>query len=172
MTRRFRGESVHKVDTKGRVSIPAPFRRVLEEGDPEWGPGLNPNLVIIHGRTERKRLECFTIRAMEEIDAIISTYPAFSEEREELEYFLNTQSSYAALDENGRIVLSQKLRDVIELTEEATFAGMGESFHVWEPAAYAADLAERAERRAAKPEGARDVFALLDRSRLSGGGGA
>ena len=35
MARRFRGESVHKVDNKGRVSIPAPFRRILEEGDPE-----------------------------------------------------------------------------------------------------------------------------------------
>ena len=34
MARRFRGESVHKVDAKGHVSIPAPFRRVLEEGDP------------------------------------------------------------------------------------------------------------------------------------------
>ena len=170
MARLFRGESVHKVDAKGRVSIPAPFRRVLEEADPDWSEGQNPNLVIIHGRTARKRLECFTIRAMEEIDAIVSTYPAFSEEREELEYFLNTQSSYAALDENGRIVLSQKLRDTIGLGDEAVFAGMGESFHVWEPGAYAADLAERAERRAAR--GDRDVFALLDRSRLAGGGKA
>ena len=34
--RRFRGESVHKVDAKGRVSIPAAFRRVLEDGDPDW----------------------------------------------------------------------------------------------------------------------------------------
>ncbi|MDT2073578.1 MAG: cell division/cell wall cluster transcriptional repressor MraZ, partial [Planktomarina sp.] len=32
MARRFRGESHHKVDSKGRVSIPALFRRVLELG--------------------------------------------------------------------------------------------------------------------------------------------
>jgi MraZ protein len=170
VARRFRGESVHKVDTKGRVSIPASFRRVLEEGDPDWEGGKAPSLVIIHGRNERPRLECFTIRAMDEIDAIVSTYPAFSEEREELEYFLNTQSTYAALDENGRIVLGAKLRETIGLGDEAVFAGMGESFNIWDPEAYAADLAKRAERRAAS--GGRDLFALLDRSRLAGGGGS
>ena len=34
MSRRFRGESHHKVDAKGRVSIPASFRRVIEASDP------------------------------------------------------------------------------------------------------------------------------------------
>jgi MraZ protein len=170
VARRFRGESVHKVDAKGRVSIPASFRRVLEEGDPDWTQGLNPSLVILWGRSDKARLECFTIRAMEEIDDIVSTYPAFSEEREELEYFLNTRSVYAALDENGRMVLSQKLRETIGLGEEAVFAGMGESFHVWEPGAYAAHNAARAERRAAS--GGDLLARLIDRARLERGGGA
>ena len=46
MTRRFRGESLHKVDIKGRVSVPAAFRRVLEEGDPDFTGGSFPNFVI------------------------------------------------------------------------------------------------------------------------------
>ena len=46
MARRFRGEIVQKVDGKGRVSIPAAFRRVLEQGDPEWTEGLRPELVL------------------------------------------------------------------------------------------------------------------------------
>ena len=52
--RRFRGEAENKVDAKGRISIPAPFRRILEEGDPDWSSGLNPNLVIVYGRRNRK----------------------------------------------------------------------------------------------------------------------
>ena len=51
--RRFRGEGHHKVDGKGRVSIPASFRRVLESGDPDWTDGLNPNLVIVYGDHRR-----------------------------------------------------------------------------------------------------------------------
>ena len=50
MSRRFRGESIHKVDGKGRVSIPAAFRRVLEEHDPDYALGLNPNLIIISAK--------------------------------------------------------------------------------------------------------------------------
>ena len=68
MARRFRGESVHKVDSKGRVSVPAPFRRVLEEGDPDWTPGANPNLVLVYGRMGRNCLEGYSMKSMEEVE--------------------------------------------------------------------------------------------------------
>ena len=55
--RRFRGEAENKVDAKGRISIPAPFRRILEEGDPDWSSSLNPNLVIVYGRRNRKKIK-------------------------------------------------------------------------------------------------------------------
>ena len=61
MARRFRGESHHKVDAKGRVSIPASFRRVIEQGDPNFIEGLNPELVIVYGDHRRNYLECYTI---------------------------------------------------------------------------------------------------------------
>ena len=63
--RRFRGEAENKVDNKGRVSIPAAFRRILEEGDPDWSSGLNPNLVIVYGRRNRKCLEGYSIGSLE-----------------------------------------------------------------------------------------------------------
>ena len=57
----FRGESLHKVDAKGRVSIPALFRRVLEEADPARSPGQ----MAIHyaPRTPTYRIEREQLRS-------------------------------------------------------------------------------------------------------------
>ena len=140
MARRFRGKSVHKVDAKGRVSIPASFRRVLEEGDPDWGPGENPQLVIVHGSRDGECLEGYSIRAMDEMDDLIEKMPRFSPEREYWETMMNTDSDYASVDENGRMVLSAGLRKKIGVKSEIVFVGKGNTFQMWDPKAYDADL--------------------------------
>ena len=140
MIRRFRGESLHKVDLKGRVSVPAPFRRVLEDGDPEFKTGSNPNFVIVYGGVKTPCLEAYTMKSISTVDQLISKLPRFSREREILERFINTQSIYIQLDENGRIVLPPKLKAFIGLEGEAIFAGMGEKFQIWEPKTYDSEL--------------------------------
>jgi MraZ protein len=159
--RRFRGESVHKVDQKGRVSVPAPFRRVLEEGDPDWTAGLVPNLVLIYGMPSGNCLEGYTIEGAARLDEKVSRLPQYSPQRRYLERIINTQSTYAQIDENGRIVLPQRLRDMFGLDTEATFAGMGEHFQIWSPEAYAADMARVAEWHAGLSD-SEDPFAMLD----------
>ena len=59
-----------------------------------------------------------------------------------LERMLNAQSSYAQVDENGRLVLSVKLKEMIEVSSEALFIGMGDKFQIWEPEAYNVDMHE------------------------------
>lgn len=140
VARRFRGKSVHKVDTKGRVSIPAAFRRVLEEGDPDWRSGENPQLVIVHGIKEGECLEGYSIDAMEKVDDLISSLPHFSPEREFYETIMDTDSDYATVDENGRMVVSAALRAKIGVSKEIIFVGKGETFQMWEPAAYDEEL--------------------------------
>ena len=167
MGRRFRGESVHKVDGKGRVSIPAQFRRVLEEGDPDWTPGANPNLVIIYGRKGRKCLEGYSIAAVESLDDEVEALPRFSPEREMMERMFNTQSIYAQVDENGRIVLPAKLRERIGIDGEAVFAGMGEKFQIWAPEDFGADM-EAIDEIVESPQDEADFFAGLRKTR--GGG--
>ena len=161
MTRRFRGESVHKVDQKGRVSVPAAFRRVLEEGDPDWTEGLAPNLVLIYGMPSGNCIEGYTVDGANRLDDKVARLPTFSRERRALERLLSTKSVYAQVDENGRIVLPQRLREEFGLETEAFFAGMGARFQIWSPEAYRADMASLDDWRARLAED-EDPFAVLD----------
>lgn len=136
MVRRFRGEGLHKVDAKGRVSIPSSFRRVLEACDPNWTEGLNPELVVVYGDHRRNYLECYTIEAMAEVDAKIDALPRGSRERQMLEYLFNGLSHPTSVDDTGRLVLPAKLRDKIGLKNEAYFVASGDTFKIWNPETY------------------------------------
>ncbi|UWR23605.1 division/cell wall cluster transcriptional repressor MraZ [Sulfitobacter sp. S190] len=142
MSRRFRGESQHKVDTKGRVSIPASFRRVLEAGDPNWKSGETPELVIVYGDHRRKYLECYTMAAIDEVDDKIDALPRGSMERKMLQRLFHGQSFPTTVDETGRLVLPIKLRQKIGLENEAFFIAAGDTFQIWKPETY--DTEERA----------------------------
>ena len=144
MKLRFRGESTNKVDAKGRVSIPAPFRRVLEAGDPVWKSGENPEMVIVYGDHRRKYLECYTIEAINEVGDQIDALPRGSRERKMLQAMFDGQSLPTSVDETGRLVLPAKLRNKIDLDAEAFFIAAGDTFQIWKPETYEAEeLADR-----------------------------
>jgi len=136
VAKRFRGESHHKVDAKGRVSIPALFRRVLEAADPNWHMGQCPELVIVYGDHHRKFLECYTIEAIEEVDSKIDALPRGGMERKMLQRLFHGQSFPTSVDETGRLVLPMKLRQKIELEDEAFFIAAGDTFQIWKPETY------------------------------------
>lgn len=136
VARRFRGESRHKVDAKGRVSIPASFRRVLEANDPDFTEGLRPQLVIVYGDHRRDFLECFTMNAIEEVDRKIEKLPRASERRRMLERLVQIQSLQTEVDPDGRLVLPQRVREKIGLADEAYFLGSGDTFQIWKPETY------------------------------------
>ena len=136
VARRFRGESHHKVDSKGRVSIPAMFRRVLEQSDPDYTEGLNPELVIVYGDHRRNYLECYTIEAMNEVDLKIDALPRGSMERRMLQRLFHGQSYPTTVDETGRLVLPLKLRTKIDLEAEAFFIAAGDTFQIWKTETY------------------------------------
>ena len=159
--RRFRGEAENKVDAKGRISIPAPFRRILEEGDPDWSSSLNPNLVIVYGRRNRKCLEGYSLRSIEIVDNLISNLPRYSNEREILERLLNSQSVQVQLDENGRIILPLKLRKLVDIESTAMFVGMGEKFQIWHPGNYTNDM-NLIEKKLSENNLEEDLYSLLD----------
>ena len=134
----FRGEYHQRVDGKGRVSIPALFRRVIEAGDPDWKDGLRPNLVLVYGTEFHKRIDGFTMQAIEEIDRRIHLMKKGSEDRKMLERIYHGHSFPTQIDEDGRIILPQKLREKLGLTDAAYFIGASDRFELWKPETFEA----------------------------------
>ena len=165
MGRRFRGESHHKVDAKGRVSIPASFRRVIEASDPNWTTGNAPELVIVYGDHRRSYLECYTMQAIDEVDDKIDALPRGSMERKLLQRLFHGQSFPTSIDDTGRLVLPVKLRQKIGLDKEAFFFATGDTFQIWNPATYDEEEAVKAQAWLDEQPDDFDEMAFLDRPR-------
>ena len=136
MARKFRGSEEVKVDGKGRMSIPARFRRIFEAGDPDWKPTDRTRMIVVYGPENWKKLEFYTVEAAERIDDEIDQLPRGSQERIWLETLMNGLATEAEIDTDGRLVLPQKLRDKIGLDDGAFFTSKGDFIEVWSPANY------------------------------------
>jgi len=152
-TGRFYGTHHHKVDAKGRLSVPAAFRRVIEAEDPELAraraAGLvadqlpAPRLMVLTGsrriRREdpgRWRLECLTVERLREYQEAVARHPRGSRARRAGEYYFSTWVQELRVDANGRIVLPAELRADFGLEDEALFVARNDRFEIWSPAAH------------------------------------
>lgn len=134
MEREFTGISRNKVDGKGRVSIPAKFRRVLQNCDAEYASGDPLKMHITFGDPTKKHLECWSADSYARLMGKISRMKSGTDAQRIMVYYYKSMSDTVTLDETGRLVLSPELRDKIDLSEEAVFEGHGEKFHILNPA--------------------------------------
>lgn len=132
----FIGEHDNKIDTKGRLSIPADFRRELEERDPKWEGGKNASMAIVYGDARRNYLEVFTVDDIKRVHAQIARLPRGSKKRFALQKLYGHQAMLTSVDETGRIVLPARLRDKLGLDGRALVVGNGETFMIWKPETY------------------------------------
>lgn len=137
MKRAFRGEITQKVDSKGRVSIPAKFCRVLEACDPDWSDGKPAQLFLVYGHPGKSFAEGYTADGIAAVQDRIARMPNGAR-RDMLRHVYFTKSEEIAVDGAGRIVLPRDVRDKIGLTGdgEAVFCGLGDTFRVWQAADY------------------------------------
>lgn len=134
MDTRFQGTNPVKVDGKGRVSLPAKFRRVLQAGDAKCGPSDTPRLYIAYGDPRNNFVECLSGDAFDALDAKIQAMPDGEADRELLEILYYSLCDPAQVDEAGRFVLPSPARDKLNLDGEAVFQGKGTKFHILKPA--------------------------------------
>jgi MraZ protein len=135
---RFVSHYTLRLDAKGRVSIPAPFRAVLAR-DGFDGLYCYPTL-------DRPALDAGGNALLAEIEALIARYSPYSEEREQFSAALYSTSEILKIDGEGRAVLSESLKAHAGIADAVAFAGLGHKFQIWEPGRFRAELAEATEK--------------------------
>ncbi|WP_368184187.1 division/cell wall cluster transcriptional repressor MraZ [Aestuariibius sp. HNIBRBA575] len=158
----FRGEFNQKVDSKGRMSIPADFRRVLEDGDERCPENPLPRMVVLYGPHLQGCLHAYTIEAMAEIEADIKKLPRGSAARKQASRMILGKSWETEVDKDGRIVLPKDRREQIGLIGETKMVAMGDYFEIWSAETYAeVEAAEEEAFLSDMPDGF-DPLSLLD----------
>jgi MraZ protein len=71
---------------------------------------------------------------MEEMARRLESLEQFSQEYDDLQT-LFSDAEQLTFDGEGRIVLSDALREFAGITESAAFVGVGPTFQIWEPGA-------------------------------------
>jgi MraZ protein len=117
----FRGRSIHTLDAKGRIRIPARFRDILKTR-------YEDRLVI----TNLDR--CLVAYPLPEWEIIEEKLGSLSLVRQDMKafqrFFISGTSEYN-FDKQGRVLIPQTLRDQASLEREVVLAGMLRSFEIW-----------------------------------------
>ena len=106
---RFVSNFTNKLDSKGRVSIPASFRAVLARDGFE---GL-----YVHPALDASALDAGGNVLLNEIDAFLSTLSPYSDERDQLSTALFGTSEILKVDPEGRVILTDTVKVHAEIDD-------------------------------------------------------
>jgi len=119
----------NRLDGKGRVSVPAPFRAVLaREGQSD---------LYCYPALDRPAIDGGGARLQQAISDRLSVFETFSEDHESLATAFYGESRLLKIDPDGRVVLPEEFRAYAGIADVAVFVGQGFKFQIWEPERFA-----------------------------------
>lgn len=121
----FTGKHLHTLDDKGRVSVPAQFRRLLPKEGLYIGKGMEGSLILYPPHKWEK------VR-----DGLASLSRNNRKNRDIIREF----SQYIRpvnIDGQGRITIPSDLLEIAGITHEVIFLGFLDSIELWSAALYA-----------------------------------
>ncbi|PHS25588.1 MAG: cell division/cell wall cluster transcriptional repressor MraZ [Methylophaga sp.] len=120
----FRGVATFNLDAKGRMAIPAKFRKLLDvccEG----------RLVVTIDHSEHC-LQIYPLPEWEDVEKKLSALPSLNPQVRKLKRMLLGYATECEMDNNGRILLPAKLREFANLTKSTVMIGQGNKFELWD----------------------------------------
>jgi MraZ protein len=119
----FKGTYRHKIDPKGRLPVPAAFRRDLAEA------GASTLVVTLLDQC----LAAYAPADWARLEQQLAALPAFSAPVKALTRLLASRAADCDLDVQGRILLPPSLRAAAKLQREAVVVGVLNRFEIWPP---------------------------------------
>lgn len=135
---RFVSHFTNRLDAKGRVSIPAPFRAVLMR---DGFDGL-----YIHPALNVSALDAGGNALLGEIERLLEGFQPYSDERDLFSTALLGTSDVLKVDGEGRVILTDMLKAHAGIGDAVTFVGLGSKFQIWHPERFRDHLADARER--------------------------
>jgi MraZ protein len=118
----------NRLDTKGRISVPASFRASVASEK-------FADIVLFRSFTNNC-IEGMTMSRMEQMAAATDKMGVFDSELDDLTAMLFADARQLAFDVTGRIVIPADLLKHAGITNRAVFVGRGNSFQIWNPDAF------------------------------------
>ncbi len=118
---RFRGQSAHTIDPKGRIIIPVRFRQMLEKQD-------NAGLMV--SRMD-KALVAYPYDKWDEIEDRILAQAEKSDAMRRFRRFFIGGATECPWDKQGRILIPPELRSYAALEKDIVLVGVTDHFEIW-----------------------------------------
>lgn len=124
----FVSNFTNRLDAKGRVSVPAPFRAALTREAYEG--------VYCFPSTHLPAIDAGGNALLGEIQKRVDSFTTLTPQHDFLSMALFGNSENLKLDSDGRVILSEALRAHAGITDQVTFVGQGYKFQMWNPERY------------------------------------
>ncbi|MEJ2040959.1 MAG: division/cell wall cluster transcriptional repressor MraZ [Desulfosarcinaceae bacterium] len=117
----FRGSSIHNLDPKGRIIVPARFRDVIRAGGRD---------AVMITRMD-KSLFAYTLDGWAKIEQRILDMADMSEHMRRIRRYFVGGAFECSCDKQGRVLIPPTLRGYAELEKEIVLVGLLDHFEIW-----------------------------------------
>ncbi|MBO6917240.1 MAG: division/cell wall cluster transcriptional repressor MraZ [Rhizobiaceae bacterium] len=124
---RFLSQVTKKVDAKGRVSVPSAFRTVLTR--------LDIRDLYVFQDFVFPAISIAGPEVLERFERHIDQGDPFSPDANKMSLLIHGGGVFMKLDGEGRLAVTDFIRDFAGITNQVTFVGRGDYFQLWEPSA-------------------------------------
>ena len=122
---RFLSSAVNRIDAKGRVSVPAHFRAVVQKR------GYS-DLYALRA-LDMPALDVGGTDLLDRYETRIALEDPFLQTADDMSFFVHGDGAFLKVDQDGRITVTDFIREHTGISSDIAFVGRGTFFQIWEP---------------------------------------